>query len=105
MITRTFTWIRGVVSFLRPLHLLAVLGIIVFLWLLIMGDQGFYRLSQLYGVRANLTQERHRMAEDIERKQREKRRLEDPANLETIIRKELGYIKPGEIVYEEQKKK
>jgi cell division protein FtsB len=32
---------------------------------------------------------------------KEKEMLEDPKNLEMIIRQELGYIRPGEVIYQE----
>lgn len=92
------------ISFIRPLHVLAAVGVIVFFWFLIMGDQGLYRLRQLYQLRTTLLGQRHKLARDIEEKDREKRMLEDPKNLEMIIRKELGYIRPGEIIFQEPEK-
>jgi len=102
---RTITWFKGVISFVRPVHLLTAVGLVIFFWVLIMGDQGLYRLRQLHELRDDLEAGRQRLAHEIEAKASEKRMLEDPKNLEMIIRKELGYIRPGEIIFQEPEKK
>jgi len=95
------TWLKGVVSFIKPIHLIAVIGLIVFFWFLIMGDQGLYRLRQLYELRDTLKMKRQTLSGELENKTKEKEMLEDPKNLEMIIRQELGYIRPGEMIYQE----
>lgn len=98
------TWCKGVASFIKPVHLLVTIGLIVFFWVLIMGDQGLNRLRQLHQIRRNMTLQRQLLNQEIEEKNREKKLLEDPENLEMIIRKELGYIQPGEIIFQEAEK-
>ena len=98
------TWCRGIISYLRPIHLIAAAGVVIFFWFLIMGEQGLYRLRQLHVLRESLLEARTRVSAEIEAKANEKRMLEDPKNLEMIIRKELGYIRPGEIIFQESDK-
>jgi cell division protein FtsB len=98
---RLVTWLKGVISFIRPIHLIALGGLIVFFWFLIMGDQGIYRLRQLLQLRTNLEAQHKQLARELDEKERERRMLEDPKRLEQIIRKELGYIKPGEVIFQE----
>lgn len=66
-----------------------------------MGDQGLNRLRHLHQIRMNLIKQRQQLTQEIETKTREKKLLENPKNLEMIIRKELGYIQPGEIIFQE----
>lgn len=101
---RIVTWLKGVISFIRPVHLIAVGGLIIFFWFLIMGDQGIYRLRQLLQLRSNLEQQREQLARELDQKERERQMFEDPKRLEQIIRKELGYIKPGEVIFQEPEK-
>jgi cell division protein FtsB len=102
---RIITWFKGVASFIRPIHLIAGIGLIVFFWFLIMGDQGLYSLRQLHELRDSLLTKRQRLTDDMEKMAKEKEMLEDPKNLEMIIRQELGYIRPGEVIYQEPETK
>lgn len=98
---RIVTWLRGISAVIRPVHILGAAGLIAFFWLLIMGDQGLYRLRQLILFRSELAAQRRMLAKDIQKSDHERHMLEDPKNLEMIIRKELGYIRPGEIIFQE----
>ena len=51
-----------------------------------------------------LISEREELNDSIDLLQKEKNLLSDPKNLEPVIRKELGYIKPGEILFELKQK-
>ena len=79
--------------------------LVVFLWMLVMGDQGLFRLGQLHELKDDLLSSRQRISDEIDDKAREEQLLQDPKNLEMIIRKELGYIRPGEVIYQEPEKK
>ncbi len=95
------TWLKGVLSFLKPIHIIAAASLVVFFWFLVMGEQGLYKLRQLHELRDTLEENRQRLAQEIEMKASEKHMLEEPKNLEMIIRKELGYIRPGEMIFQE----
>lgn len=102
---RIATWIKGVYNFIRPVHIICVIALVVFLWMLVMGDQGLFRLGQLHELKTDLLNSRQRTSDEIDDKAHEEQLLQDPKNLEMIIRKELGYIRPGEIIYQEPEKK
>lgn len=102
---RIATWLKGVINFIKPVHIIGAIALVVFLWMLVMGDQGLFRLGQLHQLKSDLLGSRQRISDEIDEKAHEKQLLEDPKNLELIIRKELGYIRPGEIIYQEPEKK
>jgi cell division protein FtsB len=88
-----------------PLRIGIVIAAAVFIWLLIFGDQGIYQLNKLTLMKKRLLYQRETLTKDIERLTNEKALLQDPKNLEPVIRKELGYIKPGEVIYQEKESK
>jgi len=104
MKNRILTWLKGVINFIKPVHIIGVIALVFFLWMLVMGDQGLFRLGQLHELKSDLLNSRQKISDEIDEKAREKQLLEDPKNLEMIIRKELGYIRPGEVIYQEPEK-
>ena len=84
----------------RLIVAVAVVGIFLFL---VLGDKGIFQFRQLMDMKQRLMTERAKLNDDIDHLTREKAMLENPENLEPIIRTELGYIKPGEILFEEKK--
>lgn len=82
------------------LLLLAIVG--AFIGFLVLGDRGLWQLEKLLHMRDRLLLERQALNDDIDRLSQEKEMLSDPANLEFVIRSELGYIKPGEVIFEER---
>ena len=82
---------------IHALYIVFLVSIIVFT---IFGDSGLYQLNSLSGTKRDLD---HKIIENqtkIERLENEKVRLTNPDYLESIIRKELGYIKEGEVIYQ-----
>jgi len=51
----------------------------------------------------NLTQDRKDLNDEIDQLKKEREMLLNPEDIEMVIRSELGYIKPGEVVFEEKK--
>lgn len=72
-------------------------GIIAFT---IFGDSGLYQLHSLYKSKHKIEYQINENKNKIEHLENEKIRLNNPTYLESIIRKELGYIKEGEVVYQ-----
>ncbi len=97
--------LRSIFSIFTPLRVGIVLGAAAFLWFLIFGDQGIYHLNKLSMMKKRLALQRETLKTDIEKLTREKTLLQDSKNLEPVIRKELGFIRPGEIVYQEKEEK
>ena len=93
-----------VVGVLTPARALALALVGIFFWWFILGDQGVYQLRRLLDMKHRLIKERSALNDDIDRLKREKELLNDPTKLEMVIRKELGYIRPGEIVFKERRK-
>ncbi len=89
-------------AIITPVRLVAAIAVIALFWFLILGDQGIYQFRRLMEMKQRLTAERSRINEEIDSLVREREILKDPANLESTIRSELGYIKPGETLFEEK---
>jgi cell division protein FtsB len=100
LITKILTRLVGV---LTPARALALALVGIFFWWFILGDQGVYQLRRLIDMKNRLIRERSVLNDDIDSLKQEKELLSDPAKLEMVIRKELGYIRPGEIVFKEKK--
>ena len=79
------------------LFIVILAGIIAFT---IFGDSGLYQLHSLYKSKHKIEYQINENKNKIEHLENEKIRLNNPTYLESIIRKELGYIKEGEVVYQ-----
>ena len=90
-------------NFLTPVRIVVILVISLFFWFVILGDQGIYKLQKLILMKNRLTMERSQLSDEIDKLSEQKNILSDPANMEMTIRSELGYIKPGEVVFEAKK--
>lgn len=93
--------LRVFLSFLTPIRLLVITCVGAFFWFLILGDQGIYQLRMLLEMKQRLIHERGELNDEIDRLSAEKEMLKDPSKLEMVIRQELGYIRPGEVLFEE----
>lgn len=74
----------------------------LFFWFLVTGDQGIIKLKRLIEMKSNLRGESEKLNSNIDSLLKKKALLSDPANLELTIRKELGYVRPGEFIFEEK---
>jgi len=99
IISNAFERLFRLVSPVRLAAIAAVLGIFAFL---ILGDKGIYQFRRLMEMRNKLMAERTELGEQIDSLTREKAVLENPENLEPVIRAELGYIRPGEVLFLEK---
>lgn len=70
------------------------------LWFLIWGDQGIYQREKMRYLKSKLEGEKRHILKNIEELKEEKRLLKNKNVLEKTIRKELGYIRPGEVIFE-----
>ena len=95
-------FLRTVFAVFTPLRVGIILAVSVFLWFLLFGDQGIYQLNKLSRMKDKLANQKDTLKTDIDRLMREKTLLQDPKNLEPVIRRELGYIRPGEVIYQEK---
>lgn len=67
----------------------------------LLGDRGLIRIYQMSRTRAELTRDIARLREANEALAREARALrEDRRRVEAIARRDLGLVRPGEMVYE-----
>ena len=64
------------------------------------GDKGFFEMLRARGQHAELTGAIHDLRAENARLRDEARRLkEDAATIETLARRELGLIRPGEVLF------
>lgn len=87
----------------NPLQWSMVVLFLAFCWFAVFGNQGLYTYYSLKNTRNALAAENEVLRAHLEELRREEKRLHDPRYLEIIIRQELGYIRPGEIVYQMEK--
>ena len=73
-----------------------------FFWFLVMGDQGVVQLKKLIEMKSNLLAEVELLNTQIDDLTNKKNLLSNPSNLELTIRNELGYVRPGEVIFEEK---
>ncbi len=95
--------LSDIFEFLTPVRVLIFIGVSLFFWWFILGDQGVYQVRDLMNMNKNLTQDRKDLNDEIDQLKREREILLNPEDIEMVIRSELGYIKPGEVVFEEKK--
>jgi cell division protein FtsB len=99
IVHKAISRLRDIMS---PIRLVVLLAVISLFWFLILGDDGIGQFRQLLEMKQRLTAERTAINTEIDRLTRERAMLKDPRNLEMIIRSELGYVRPGEILFEEK---
>lgn len=98
------SWIEILLKIFTPFRLAIIVGLGIFIWSLIFGDQGIIQLNKLIYMKKQLTDQRENLKEDMGRLTHEKELLNNPKYLEWVIRNELGFIKPGEIIYQERER-
>lgn len=93
--------IAHILNILTPARLVVIAIVAFFFWFLAFGDQGAYQLRRLIEMKNSLLSQRQTLNDEIDRLTKDKEILSNPRNLEMVIRKELGYTRPGEIIFEE----
>ena len=91
---------KRIFKILTPIRLLLFSVTAIVLGFVIWGDKGIYEREQLRYLNNKLEKERQNILITIKRLQEEKELLSDKRMLENTIRKELGYVKPGEVIFE-----
>ncbi len=87
-------------EWINPIPLAAIGLILIFGWLMIFGDEGLLTLQRLAQTERTLLKTEQELTHRLERRHTEIERLKDPVYLEMLVRKEFGYVKPGETVYQ-----
>lgn len=100
VVTRLLTHIRAEWN---PIQWVILLLFVAFCWFAVFGNQGLYTYYSLSTTKKNLILENGQLQARLEELKREEKLLHDPRYLETIIRQELGYIRPGEVVFQLEK--
>jgi cell division protein FtsL len=79
--------------------LLPALGLMILLFFLSIGSRGFVRQVKVRRQNVRLKQEIAALKKQIEALEAEKKKLNDPAEIERIAREEYGMAKENEKVY------
>lgn len=95
--------VEAIIRFASPLRIASIIIVLGLFWFLLFGNQGVYQMRKLISMKHNLILEKEDLNKNISELRGEKEFLEKPENLEMVIRQELGYIKPGEILIQERK--
>ncbi|PIR17761.1 MAG: hypothetical protein COV46_02985 [Deltaproteobacteria bacterium CG11_big_fil_rev_8_21_14_0_20_49_13] len=72
-----------------------------FVWFAVFGDQGLWNLKRAIGLRKELTARETELRARINELKENKNLLTNKEHLELVIRQELGYVKDGEIVFQQ----
>lgn len=88
---------------INPIQWVMMAAFLLFCWFVIFGNQGLYTYYSLTSTKNALIAESQELKLRADQLRREEKLLHDPRYLETIIRQEMGYIRPGEIVFQMEK--
>lgn len=94
------TWLGQWRQWFNPIPFAAFVLVLITGWYMVFGDQGLLMLRQLRITQAELLNAEQAGVHRLHQLSEESERLKDPAYLEPIIRRDLGYVKPGEVVYQ-----
>lgn len=97
VVSRVVTHIR---TQWNPLQWAMLAVFVAFCWFAVFGNQGLYTYTKLLTTQKALRAEAVMLQAKAEELRREEKLLHDPRYLETIIRQEMGYIRPGEVVFQ-----
>ncbi len=86
----------------NPIQWVMLLFFVAFCWFVVFGNQGLYTYISLLNTQKSLNAEAHTLQAKADDMKREEKLLHDPRYLEIIIRQDLGYIRPGEVVYQSE---
>ncbi|OGQ23377.1 MAG: hypothetical protein A3I05_05430 [Deltaproteobacteria bacterium RIFCSPLOWO2_02_FULL_44_10] len=95
-----FFTMLGIFFSLKRILIAGAVGI--FFGFLLLGDQGVYQLTRLLEMKHSLLSKRKELQQKIKELETEQTLLQEPKNLEMVVREELGLIKPGEILFQER---
>lgn len=87
-------------SWLHPAIAVCTALVLIAGWYTVFGDQGVATLRSLRAQLHQREREEGQLREQIRQLELELARLKDPEYLEQVIRAELGYVKPGEHIYQ-----
>lgn len=87
-------------SAISPFHIGVAAIVIILSWYTIFGNQGLYRLYELKLENRRMKEEILNLKDEIKAREKQMALFSDPTYLETIVRQELGYVKPGEIIFQ-----
>lgn len=81
-----------------------IIGLTAFAWFAIFGDMGLYQLHLSVKMKSDVRNQIETVKKKIETLKENKILLDNPKHLELVIRQELGYVKPDEVIFQEIKK-
>lgn len=85
---------------ISPFHIAVALLIAALCWFTIFGNQGLYRLHELKKTNQKMRHEISSLKEQIKDRENQITLFSDPVYLEKIVRQELGYVKPYEVIFQ-----
>lgn len=92
--------IKRVFSIIGPFHIAITALVLILSWYTIFGQQGLYRLVELRKINKGMGVEIASLKNQIEEREGKMALFGDSLYLETVVRQELGYVKPGEVIFQ-----
>jgi cell division protein FtsB len=96
----TALWFRSWRDWINPIPLAAIALFLIFGWYMTFGDEGLLTLRRLAQTKDSLLHDEQALTHRLQELHHETRRLRNPAYLEILLRKEYGYVKEGEQVFQ-----
>lgn len=92
--------IKKAVGAISPFYLVTASLTLFILFFTIFGGQGLIKLGEIKKVNHNMKSEIAFLKDQIKDRERQMKLMEDPVYLETVVRQELGYVKPWEVIFQ-----
>ena len=92
--------IKKAVRAISPFYLITSFVSLLLLFFTIFGGQGLIKLGEIKKVNHQMKSEIVSLKDQIKDRERQMKLMEDPVYLETVVRQELGYVKPWEVIFQ-----
>ena len=73
-------------------------GMLLALWILLFGSDGPYQLERLKQSEQSFLRQKEQLLSEQKNLQSEMKKMETPKYLKHLIRKDLGYVEPNEVI-------
>lgn len=92
--------IRKLITSISPFYL-AIGSVVMFLlYFTVFGNQGMIKLGEINRTNQQMKTEVASLKDQIKERERQILLIDDPVYLESIVRQELGYVKPMEVIFQ-----
>ena len=92
----SFFW--QIIKSIKLVYVIGAFAFGAFLWGWTFGEHGLYELEHLLSIKTHLQKQQGDLEKEKTELLAETERLKEPRYVHHLIRKELGYLRPGEVL-------